>query len=447
MPIGESIPALHVGVAGSAADARPSSARTGGSSSTASRPTCARPASARGAPPPGPRSKGAESVTVAVRARPLSKDEGEAALRFTPTTVTVSPGKNEQAFSFDSVYDGEATQQSIYTDLGAPLLRKALEGFNGTIFAYGQTGSGKTFTMSGGHDGGPLGIVPLLGDELFFLVDQALAEEGGAPEGGAAAEAAPRTKFLLTVSYLEIYNELCIDLLAPELRAAPGRPAGSSARPAPAGGREASRELSREAVREPLEIKEHPTLGVFVKGLSEMPVRSRAELMALLSAGGSRRATGETAMNARSSRSHAIMTLHVRQQRRLEPLGGSGGGGDSKARTVELSAKINLVDLAGTWRMHMARARSHSRCTWQMHMAHAYGTCTWHMPVHAAHAHDARTALTAHACPSPTRACQLPQARSARPRRAPRARASRRASRSEPKIPPRTEALARVTPA
>jgi len=36
-----------------------------------------------------------------------------------------------------------------YADCGAPLVSKALEGYNGTMFAYGQTGSGKTFTMMG----------------------------------------------------------------------------------------------------------------------------------------------------------------------------------------------------------------------------------------------------------------------------------------------------------
>lgn len=35
---------------------------------------------------------------------------------------------------------------------GAPLLDKAFQGWNGTIFAYGQTGSGKSFSMTGSPD-------------------------------------------------------------------------------------------------------------------------------------------------------------------------------------------------------------------------------------------------------------------------------------------------------
>ncbi len=30
------------------------------------------------------------------------------------------------------------TQSEVYSDLGQPLLEKALEGYNATIFAYGQ---------------------------------------------------------------------------------------------------------------------------------------------------------------------------------------------------------------------------------------------------------------------------------------------------------------------
>ena len=36
--------------------------------------------------------------------------------------------------------------------MGAPLVEKLFEGFNGTLFAYGQTGSGKTFTITGGAE-------------------------------------------------------------------------------------------------------------------------------------------------------------------------------------------------------------------------------------------------------------------------------------------------------
>ena len=92
-------------------------------------------------------------------------------------------------------------------------------------------------------------------------------------------------------------QEMFVDLLVPTRPASGMLGGGGKDAPLPA--------------KEALELKEHPTLGVHVKGLSEVPIRSRAQLMKLLDDGGGRRATGETQMNARSSRSHAILTVRV----------------------------------------------------------------------------------------------------------------------------------------
>jgi hypothetical protein len=48
---------------------------------------------------------------------------------------------------------------SLYETQISPLVSKAMQGFNSTIFAYGQTGSGKTHTMSGTED--EVGVIPL----------------------------------------------------------------------------------------------------------------------------------------------------------------------------------------------------------------------------------------------------------------------------------------------
>ena len=43
----------------------------------------------------------------------------------------------------------ESQQQYVYECAGKPLLEKAYDGYNVSIFAYGQTGSGKTYSMIG----------------------------------------------------------------------------------------------------------------------------------------------------------------------------------------------------------------------------------------------------------------------------------------------------------
>lgn len=52
-------------------------------------------------------------------------------------------------FTFDHAYFMDTPQETVYKDLGVPILEAALGGYNGTIFAYGQTGSGKTHSITG----------------------------------------------------------------------------------------------------------------------------------------------------------------------------------------------------------------------------------------------------------------------------------------------------------
>ena len=75
-----------------------------------------------------------------------------------------------------------------------PIVEKALEGYNGTVFAYGQTGSGKTFTMRGYH--GELGVIPLAVMEICDSIARSTERE-----------------FMMQMEYIEIYNEQIRDLL------------------------------------------------------------------------------------------------------------------------------------------------------------------------------------------------------------------------------------------
>ena len=71
-------------------------------------------------------------------------------------------------------------------------------GINGTIMTYGQTGSGKTFTIRGDTSNFKhRGIIPRSLSKIFETVDE--REE---------------TKFEISCSYVEIYNERFFDLLA-----------------------------------------------------------------------------------------------------------------------------------------------------------------------------------------------------------------------------------------
>ena len=77
--------------------------------------------------------------------------------------------------------------------------------------------------------------------------------------------------------------------------------------------------------------------GICIPGLTETHVKSVLQTMTCLQQGSSGRVTGSTAMNNQSSRSHAIFTLTIHQQK-LD---------DSNSA---MRAKFHLVDLAGSER-------------------------------------------------------------------------------------------------
>ena len=108
-----------------------------------------------------------------------------------------------QDFTFDNVLTG-TPNKPIYTAVGRAHVHAAMEGFNAVIFAYGQTASGKTFTLTGGPTDPTTciqeepGIIPRSMRDIFGFIKRT-----------------PQREYLLRCSYLEIYNETVVDLLAP----------------------------------------------------------------------------------------------------------------------------------------------------------------------------------------------------------------------------------------
>lgn len=64
-----------------------------------------------------------------------------------------SQRKVQKAYTFDTAYGPETTQEELFDHSIRPIVDEVLKGYNCTVFAYGQTGTGKTFTMEGNRDG------------------------------------------------------------------------------------------------------------------------------------------------------------------------------------------------------------------------------------------------------------------------------------------------------
>lgn len=247
------------------------------------------------------------TVRVAVRCRPFNSKEkanGETScvkIR-SDQVVLVNPSNpaDEHSFAFDLVIDENATQESVWLNVGVPILSKAFNGYNGTIFAYGQTGSGKTWSMQGADGPDLEGIIPRMNNQLFQRVDTEVKKR-------------PTIQFLITVSYFEIYNEVIFDLLD-------------------------SSDRKKRSAKGGLEIKEHPVLGVYVKGLQEIVVDTAVKLQSIIDQGMRNRTVASTQMNADSSRSHSVFIINLHQK-------------DTLDESKNVFAKVNLVDLAGSERV------------------------------------------------------------------------------------------------
>ena len=115
------------------------------------------------------------------------------------------------------------------------------------------------------------------------------------------------TEFIVKVSFMELYNEQLFDLLSTKPR--------------------------REDTI--VDIREDGNKGIKIPGLTENPIMTVEETMTMLEKASEGRVTAATAMNARSSRSHAIFTLSIEAKPKADP----------KAMTI---SKFHLVNLAGS---------------------------------------------------------------------------------------------------
>ena len=58
----------------------------------------------------------------------------------------------KQTFNFNSIWDSNTSQETIFQNLCDNSISKLLDGTSSTVLSYGQTGSGKSFTIFGEDD-------------------------------------------------------------------------------------------------------------------------------------------------------------------------------------------------------------------------------------------------------------------------------------------------------
>jgi hypothetical protein len=289
-------------------------------------------------------------VQVAVRVRPMLPQEAGntqcievLSSNSKDLNIIRLGGEQGPKFTFDEVFPISAKQINVYTDRVLPLVQSCMEGYNATILAYGQTGSGKTHTIMGPsaslaasvQDHVNAGVIPRAIQNMFALLQQARekhnhdqeVEDDKKEDDDDNDDGECRGQifqFEVRVQFLEVYGEDIRDLLVAQ---------------------QGSQKLTIRDVG--LEEPE-------VVGASEQKVESSEEAILCLTRGMYRRVSGATAMNASSSRSHAIFSLIVEQSTVVDD--GTSSETKSPKHVQSTRSKFNFVDLAGAERQKRTKA-------------------------------------------------------------------------------------------
>lgn len=265
-------------------------------------------------------------VRVAVRLRPRNAEELVADADFAdcvelqPELKRLKLRKNNwdsDTYEFDEVLTEFASQKRVYEVVAKPVVESVLDGYNGTVMAYGQTGTGKTFTLGelGEVNTSARGIMVRSMEDV--LADISLENDS------------------VCVSYLQLYMETIQDLLDP--------------------------------ANDNIAMVEDPKTGdVSVPGATLVEIRDQRSFVDLLRLGEAHRFAANTKLNTESSRSHAILMVHVKRSvmEKEADLSNHKDNNTHAAKAfkppVVRKGKLVVVDLAGSERIHKSGSEGHT---------------------------------------------------------------------------------------
>ncbi|GMR48105.1 hypothetical protein PMAYCL1PPCAC_18300, partial [Pristionchus mayeri] len=260
----------------------------------------------------------------------------------------------DKVYEFGRVFDETDTQKDVFERCSVDLIEHLVTGKNALLFTYGVTGSGKTYTMTGSSSRNECGILPRTLDTIFNSIQHNVVDKCAFYSTGKNAfdirskreanDENRRFRFnaeaeidedryiesrkvdgfnedyacALFVSYVEIYNNYCYDLLD-----------------------------NGPLDQNPPSLDVHMDVNqmVYVGKLREVEVSNADEALKLLAQGDNRRRVCDTLLNKESSRSHSVFTMRLVmapcEEDVLYPV-------QDASRIVV--GQLSLVDLAGSER-------------------------------------------------------------------------------------------------
>jgi len=229
-------------------------------------------------------------------------------------------------FTFDATYGNDSTQAQVFNKSVKPLVDSCLLGYNATIIAYGQTGAGKTHTILGQtdqsdhsvspeEDQSEAGVIPRALRALFRTLEE--------DKNGSTKD--KKFDYDVKVQFIELYGEDVRDLLQNDPSNSP-----------------------KLSIRDGTDKKEPEVINI-----KTVDVANAEDALMCLTRGTLRRVTRATAMNAESSRSHAIMSVIIQQTTTRVVTNDSGADVEEKS---DRNSKFHFVDLAGSERIKKTNA-------------------------------------------------------------------------------------------
>ncbi|KAH7712257.1 Kinesin motor domain containing protein [Aphelenchoides avenae] len=259
----------------------------------------------------------------------------------------------DKIYEFANVFDGYDTQRDVFNRCALDFVGDLVSGRNSLLFTYGVTGSGKTYTMTGKCVGDESGILPRAADVIFNSLPKLADKCVFYPDGRngfavrSLVEAArerlncvsppryemkPRTPEIrevpgfpsgwvaaVFVSYVEIYNDYCYDLLDDS--------------------------LTDNRIGESRDVRTPVDGPAYVDRLTEVEVQSSDEVLLQYMKAQERRKVSKTLLNHKSSRSHSIFTIRLVMAQEDEH------GQPITDGSKVISSQMSLVDLAGSERV------------------------------------------------------------------------------------------------
>ena len=227
-----------------------------------------------------------------------------------------------RVFRVDNVLSETSSQEEAFKIIAEDIVKSVETGVNGTIMCYGQTGGGKTYTAFGNEKEDPskAGIIPRCVKHMFRYAK--------------AINEIPGHEASIRLSLLQIYMENITDLFA-----------------IPANG------PAKQQKEKSLLIREDSMGNVFVQGLKCVEAVSPDNVMALVKKAMDGRISGETRQNTASSRSHAVLQLHLEQTTPADNEETETCLNDNERIIKTKFSTLTIVDLAGSERVAKSRSK------------------------------------------------------------------------------------------